>query len=175
MDTVMVWQGQIYSGLITTSGAPYEFNPNSQLLDPNLNEVCDPTWKNVTTTLAKHNLKLGWFGRPCNHILQPDHSSATIECPSKTCVPLQCVAVRNHSIATMIISFLLRAQDQKRGANQMQSEKPNGALQSSFDGNCGRSHRKGGTELLLGLVSLHRSDDVQPSRDKKIPALIHHG
>ena len=106
MDTVMVWQGQIYSSLITVDGAPYEFNPNSQVLDPNLNEVCDPTWKNVTTTLAKHNLKLGWFGRPCNHILQPDHSSATIECPSKTCVMLPSATVSIQSGAAIIISLL---------------------------------------------------------------------
>lgn len=32
----------------------YEFNPNSDILDANLNEACDPTWKNVTSTLAKH-------------------------------------------------------------------------------------------------------------------------
>ena len=72
----------------------YEFNPNSDILDPNLNEACEPTWKNVTSTLAKHSLKLGWFGRPCNHIMQPDGlASASMTCPSKTIkkgTPVKC-------------------------------------------------------------------------------------
>ena len=84
IDTVMVWQGQIFSGLLMKQG-DYEFNPNSQTLDPHVNEVCDAKWTNVTKALNANKLKLGWFGRPCNHIIQADGKSpATVTCPSKT-------------------------------------------------------------------------------------------
>jgi hypothetical protein len=84
IDTVMVWQGQIFSSLLMKHGS-YEFNPNSQTLDPHVNEVCDTTWTNVSKTLKANKLKLGWFGRPCSHIMQADGKSpATVTCPGKT-------------------------------------------------------------------------------------------
>lgn len=62
----------------------YEFNPNSQFLDPNVKEVCDAEWTNVTKTLHAHKMKLGWFGRPCSHIMMADNkTTAGVACPSK--------------------------------------------------------------------------------------------
>lgn len=53
-------------------------------MDPHVNEVCDAKWSNVTKTLAANKMKLGWFGRPCSHIMQPDlKSPATVTCPDK--------------------------------------------------------------------------------------------
>ena len=47
-------------------------------------QVCSGKWSNVTNALHKKNLKLGWFGRPCSHIVQPDgKTAATLTCPSK--------------------------------------------------------------------------------------------
>eukprot|EP00039_Didymoeca_costata_P011882 m.168568 g.168568 ORF g.168568 m.168568 type:complete len:843 (+) comp15320_c0_seq10:13-2541(+) len=105
MDKLIIWQGQIYSSLLTESGTAYEFNPNSDVLDPNLNEVCDTKWTNVTNTLHKHGLKLGWFGRPCSHIMQPGgKASATVECPSKKIMkgsPIPCNLTHLDEACTM--------------------------------------------------------------------------
>lgn len=49
-------------------------------------QVCEGSWSNVTNTLkSKANAKLGWFGRPCSHIMQQADKSlaATVSCPSK--------------------------------------------------------------------------------------------
>eukprot|EP00041_Stephanoeca_diplocostata_P020507 m.460664 g.460664 ORF g.460664 m.460664 type:complete len:866 (+) comp21597_c0_seq6:83-2680(+) len=85
IDKIIYWQAQIYSSLLLEHGT-YEFNPNSDVLDPNVNEVCDGKWSNVTNTLkTKANAKLGWFGRPCSHIMQQANKNlaATVSCPSK--------------------------------------------------------------------------------------------
>ena len=85
MDKLIVWQGQIYSSLITENNQQYEFNPNSDILDPNLDQCCKGPWANVTSTLKKKKIGLGWFGRPCSHIMRTDDptKSASMDCPSK--------------------------------------------------------------------------------------------
>jgi hypothetical protein len=73
--------------LILMTRSRYEFNPNSEILDPNLDQCCKGPWTNVTQTLKKHGVRsLGWFGRPCSHIMRTDDptKSASMDCPSKT-------------------------------------------------------------------------------------------
>lgn len=38
---LVIWQGQIYSTHLTQDGKPFEFNPNSDVLDPNVDAACD--------------------------------------------------------------------------------------------------------------------------------------
>lgn len=96
MDKLIVWQGQIFSTLIMSSGKEYEFNPNSEILDPNLDQTCVPgPWTNVTNALGTVGAELGWFGRPCSHIMRTDDNtkSASMDCPSKkihTGYPIDC-------------------------------------------------------------------------------------
>jgi hypothetical protein len=95
MDKAMIWQGQIFSSLITENHQQYEFNPNSDIIDPNLDQCCKGPWTNVTNTLKRHGIGLGWFGRPCSHIMRKDDptKSASMDCPSKTIhkgVPTPC-------------------------------------------------------------------------------------
>ena len=87
MDKLIVWQGQIFSTLIMSTGKEYEFNPNSDILDPNLDQTCvSGPWTNVTKSLATVGAELGWFGRPCSHIMRTDDNtkSASMDCPTKT-------------------------------------------------------------------------------------------
>ena len=95
MDKLIIWQGQIFSSLITEGFTQYEFNPNSDILDPNLDQCCKGPWTNVTDTMKKAGVGLGWFGRPCSHIMRTDDptKSASMDCPSKVIhkgVPVPC-------------------------------------------------------------------------------------
>ena len=76
-----VWQGQIFSSHLLTGGGQYEFNPNSEVLDPNVDAACNNSvWLNATKTLGKHGIRLAWFGRPCSDIVAPDGSPARLVC-----------------------------------------------------------------------------------------------
>ena len=76
-----IWQGQIFSSHLITGGYPYEFNPNSEVLDPNLDAACNESvWHNATETLGRHGIRLAWFGRPCSDIVAPDGTPARLIC-----------------------------------------------------------------------------------------------
>ena len=85
MGKAIIWQGQIFSSLITENNVQYEFNPNSDILDPNLDQCCKGPWTNVTSTLKKHGIGLGWFGRPCSHIMRTDDPTKSASMVSDVC------------------------------------------------------------------------------------------
>ena len=57
MDKLIIWQGQIFSSLITEGNVQYEFNPNSDILDPNLDQVRQQQMNN-TRLLLMNNTRL---------------------------------------------------------------------------------------------------------------------
>jgi hypothetical protein len=83
---VFVWDGQIDGKLLSPAFGGANFNPNSDVLDPNLDAACnDAVFKNASAAFKKRGFSLNWYGRPKGTIMQ-DHDPtkpATLECPSK--------------------------------------------------------------------------------------------
>lgn len=50
---------------------------------PGRRHADDEIWTNATEFLAKNRVDLGWFGRPCSHIMASSTTSASMDCPSK--------------------------------------------------------------------------------------------
>lgn len=85
-DKVFVWDGQADGKLLSPAFGGANFNPNSDVLDPNLDAACnDAIFKNATRGFNAHGVSLNWYGRPRMMIMQnadPTKPSA-LACPSK--------------------------------------------------------------------------------------------
>ena len=88
IQKALIWEGFMDSKLLdNVGGGGADFSPNGEVMDPNLDVSCnDAAFRNVTDTLRKHGVELGWYIRAGRHIMRNDDPSkpAGVDCPSKT-------------------------------------------------------------------------------------------
>jgi hypothetical protein len=76
----ITWAASVQSVHLTLDGSSCEFDPNSDVMDPHVDAFwdADAIWANVTQAYKTMGAGLGWFGRPCQEVLTPSNTSATI-------------------------------------------------------------------------------------------------